>query len=78
MSLQCRQSDYHEQWKLVPPRVFVGYSIYKGKAALTVERKAPEFTCFGVGSKVLSCFNLPQQQQLENMIEAESMYDTYY
>lgn len=26
------------------PRVFVGHSIYKGKAALTVEPKAPEFT----------------------------------
>ncbi|XP_056694937.1 uncharacterized protein [Spinacia oleracea] len=25
------------------PRVFVGHSIYKGKAALTVEPKAPEF-----------------------------------
>ncbi|RRT49168.1 hypothetical protein B296_00052563 [Ensete ventricosum] len=26
-----------------PSRVFVGYSIYKGKAALTVEPRAPEF-----------------------------------
>lgn len=28
----------------MPPRFFVGHSIYKGKAALTVEPKAPEFT----------------------------------
>lgn len=41
------------------PRVFVGHSIYKGKAALTVEPKAPEFTpldvcliLFIVGSSV--------------------------
>ncbi|XP_073110924.1 single-stranded DNA-binding protein WHY1, chloroplastic isoform X6 [Elaeis guineensis] len=31
-------------------RVFVGYSIYKGKAALTVEPKAPEFTPLDVFS----------------------------
>jgi hypothetical protein len=28
----------------LPPRYFVGHSIYKGKAALTVEPRAPEFT----------------------------------
>ncbi|CAK7326982.1 unnamed protein product [Dovyalis caffra] len=27
-----------------PPKVFVGHSIYKGKAALTVEPKSPEFS----------------------------------
>lgn len=27
----------------MPPRVYVGYSIYKGKAALTVEPRPPEF-----------------------------------
>ncbi|XP_026665922.1 single-stranded DNA-binding protein WHY1, chloroplastic-like [Phoenix dactylifera] len=31
-------------------RVFVGYSIYKGKAALTVEPKAPEFTPLDSGA----------------------------
>lgn len=30
------------------PRFFVGHSIYKGKAALTVEPKAPEFTALDV------------------------------
>lgn len=28
----------------LPPRFFVGHSIYKGKAALTVEPRPPEFT----------------------------------
>ncbi|RVW25985.1 Single-stranded DNA-binding protein WHY1, chloroplastic [Vitis vinifera] len=32
------------------PRVFVGHSIYKGKAALTVEPKAPEFTPLDSGA----------------------------
>ena len=27
-----------------PPRVYVGHSIYKGKAALTVDVRPPEFT----------------------------------
>ncbi|KAI9386904.1 hypothetical protein POPTR_010G092500v4 [Populus trichocarpa] len=27
-----------------PPKVFVGHSIYKGKAALTIEPRAPEFS----------------------------------
>ncbi|XP_073110921.1 single-stranded DNA-binding protein WHY1, chloroplastic isoform X2 [Elaeis guineensis] len=35
-------------------RVFVGYSIYKGKAALTVEPKAPEFTPLDSGAFKLS------------------------
>ncbi|KAJ4711281.1 Single-stranded DNA-binding protein WHY1, chloroplastic [Melia azedarach] len=35
----------------LPPRVFVGHSIYKGKAALTVEPKAPEFVSLDVISK---------------------------
>lgn len=32
----------------VPARFYVGHSIYKGKAALTVEPKAPEFTALDV------------------------------
>jgi hypothetical protein len=32
----------------MPPRFFVGHSIYKGKAALTVEPRAPEFTSLDV------------------------------
>jgi hypothetical protein len=31
-----------------PTRYFVGHSIYKGKAALTVEPRAPEFTALDV------------------------------
>ncbi|CAI9092712.1 OLC1v1028030C1 [Oldenlandia corymbosa var. corymbosa] len=53
-SLKCRQSDYfgtqqaqgyaaNEQQGTVPPKVFVGYSVYKGKAALAVDPRPPEF-----------------------------------
>ncbi|KAF4358056.1 hypothetical protein G4B88_009619 [Cannabis sativa] len=34
----------------VPARFYVGHSIYKGKAALTVEPKAPEFTALDSGA----------------------------
>ncbi|KAG2702276.1 hypothetical protein I3843_06G075900 [Carya illinoinensis] len=37
-----------------PPRYFVGHSIYKGKAVLTVEPRAPEFTPLDSGSLKLS------------------------
>jgi hypothetical protein len=33
-----------------PTRYFVGHSIYKGKAALTVEPRAPEFTALDSGA----------------------------
>ncbi|KAK3026627.1 hypothetical protein RJ639_040654 [Escallonia herrerae] len=33
-----------------PPRVFVGHSIYKGKAALTVEPRPPEFSPLDSGA----------------------------
>ncbi|MQM21826.1 hypothetical protein Taro_054871 [Colocasia esculenta] len=33
-------------------RVFVGHSIYKGKAALTVEPRAPEFTPLDVTPRI--------------------------
>ncbi|CAM8912768.1 unnamed protein product [Rhodiola kirilowii] len=36
------------------PRVFVGYSIYKGKAALTVEPRAPEFALMDSGAYKIS------------------------
>ncbi|XP_050120094.1 single-stranded DNA-binding protein WHY1, chloroplastic-like isoform X2 [Malus sylvestris] len=38
----------------MPPRIYVGHSIYKGKAALTVEPKAPEFTPLDSGAFKLS------------------------
>ncbi|KAI4339367.1 hypothetical protein MLD38_024318 [Melastoma candidum] len=38
----------------VPSRVFVGHSIYKGKAALTVEPRAPEFIPLDSGAYKLS------------------------
>ncbi|KAK9935202.1 hypothetical protein M0R45_022312 [Rubus argutus] len=38
----------------VPARFYVGHSIYKGKAALTVEPKAPEFTALDSGAFKLS------------------------
>ncbi|OIW04736.1 hypothetical protein TanjilG_08619 [Lupinus angustifolius] len=34
----------------LPPRVFVGHSIYKGKAALTVSPKSPEFQSLESGA----------------------------
>ncbi|CAL9122219.1 single-stranded DNA-binding protein WHY1, chloroplastic-like [Musa acuminata AAA Group] len=37
-----------------PSRVFVGYSIYKGKAALTVEPRAPEFAPLDSGAYKVS------------------------
>ncbi|XP_052187076.1 single-stranded DNA-binding protein WHY1, chloroplastic-like [Diospyros lotus] len=58
LSLKCRHYDHFESQPQtpeqqrsasfssgggVPPRVFVGHSIYKGKAALTVEPRPPEF-----------------------------------
>ncbi|KAG8366305.1 hypothetical protein BUALT_Bualt17G0062500 [Buddleja alternifolia] len=38
----------------LPPRVYVGYSIYKGKAALQVEPRPPEFTPLDSGAFKLS------------------------
>lgn len=38
----------------LPPRFFVGHSIYKGKAALTVEPRAPEFVALDSGAFKLS------------------------
>lgn len=44
------------------PRVFVGHSIYKGKAALTVEPKAPEFVpldvCYASIFGSFRCYNV--------------------
>lgn len=37
-----------------PPKYFVGHSIYKGKAALTIEPRAPEFTALDSGAFKLS------------------------
>ncbi|KAF3431418.1 hypothetical protein FNV43_RR26149 [Rhamnella rubrinervis] len=38
----------------LPPKYFVSHSIYKGKAALTVDPKAPEFTALDSGAFKLS------------------------
>ncbi|CAH9129056.1 unnamed protein product [Cuscuta epithymum] len=70
LSLVCRHSEYLEphqpQWGssnvspissqpgTLPPKVFVGYSIYKGKAALTVVPCAPEFSPLDSGAFKLS------------------------
>ncbi|CAH2037731.1 unnamed protein product, partial [Thlaspi arvense] len=59
LSVKSRQTDYFEKQKFgdsssspsyssqnaegLPARFYVGHSIYKGKAALTVEPRAPEF-----------------------------------
>ncbi|KAI5679075.1 hypothetical protein M9H77_10025 [Catharanthus roseus] len=47
-------SSFSSQQGTSPPRVFVGYSIYKGKAALTVEPRPPEFTPLDSGAFKLS------------------------
>ncbi|OVA13302.1 Plant transcription factor [Macleaya cordata] len=67
--LKCRGSEYFEKQRFtkpseetftpqslgaLPPRVFVGHSIYKGKAALTVEPKSPEFVPLDSGAFKLS------------------------
>ncbi|KAL9240879.1 hypothetical protein vseg_015050 [Gypsophila vaccaria] len=66
--LKCRQSsDYFEQSapRFSPsfspptssgssPRVFVGHSIYKGKAALTVDPRGPEFVPLESGALKIS------------------------
>ncbi|KAI4328395.1 hypothetical protein L6164_020752 [Bauhinia variegata] len=39
-----------EEVGALPPRVFVGHSIYKGKAALTVTPRPPEFTPLDSGA----------------------------
>ncbi|XP_057777121.1 single-stranded DNA-binding protein WHY1, chloroplastic isoform X2 [Salvia miltiorrhiza] len=61
------QDQNHEQQKFTPydsrfpsqpgqfpPRVYVGYSVYKGKAALTVEPRPPEFSPLDSGAFKLS------------------------
>ncbi|KAF7809166.1 single-stranded DNA-binding protein WHY1, chloroplastic-like [Senna tora] len=65
LSVKCRQSEYYDQQSLVkpsrnpngsgvvgalPPRVYVGHSIYKGKAALTVTPRPPEFAPLDSGA----------------------------
>ncbi|XP_051149091.1 single-stranded DNA-binding protein WHY1, chloroplastic-like [Andrographis paniculata] len=47
-------SNFHSQPEKMPPRVYVGYTIYKGKAALTVEPRPPEFTPLDSGAFKLS------------------------
>ncbi|KAM3304135.1 single-stranded DNA-binding protein WHY1, chloroplastic [Capsicum chacoense] len=61
LALTCRHSSYFEpqqqQQQLQgasTPKVFVGYSIYKGKAALTVEPRSPEFSPLDSGAFKLS------------------------
>ncbi|GAB4839963.1 Single-stranded DNA-binding protein why1, chloroplastic [Ancistrocladus abbreviatus] len=70
LSVECRQSEYFEQPPRfssrppndssyspaagLPPRVFVGHYIYKGKAALTVEPRSPEFVPLDSGAFKIS------------------------
>ncbi|KAG4924247.1 hypothetical protein AAZX31_18G116600 [Glycine max] len=68
-SLRCRHSDLFDQNTLastprptrpsasvgaLPPRVYVGYSIYKGKAALTLTPRPPEFMPLDSGAYKIS------------------------
>ncbi|KAG2409484.1 Single-stranded DNA-binding protein [Vigna angularis] len=68
-SLRCRHSDLFDQNTLassqrptrptasvgaLPPRVYVGYSIYKGKAALTLTPRPPEFVPLDSGAYKIS------------------------
>ncbi|CAN8305229.1 unnamed protein product [Cochlearia groenlandica] len=69
LSVKSRQTDYFEKQKFVdssspsyttsnaeglPARYYVGHSIYKGKAALTVDPRAPEFVALDSGAFKLS------------------------
>ncbi|XXG42156.1 hypothetical protein AAC387_Pa01g2490 [Persea americana] len=70
LSLQCRRSEFFEQQQQFSRpsdnsysqksvgapsgRVYVGYSIYKGKAALTIDPRAPEFVPLDSGAFKLS------------------------
>ncbi|CAN4094698.1 unnamed protein product [Withania somnifera] len=57
VSITSRHSNYFEPQQpqgASTPKVFVGYSIYKGKAALTVEPRSPEFSPLDSGSFKLS------------------------
>ncbi|XP_021299611.1 single-stranded DNA-binding protein WHY1, chloroplastic-like [Herrania umbratica] len=67
-SLTSRQSEYFDQQQRfsnssstasppasgLPPRFYVGHSVYKGKAALTVEPRAPEFVPLDSGAFKIS------------------------
>ncbi|TYJ00321.1 hypothetical protein E1A91_A13G079700v1 [Gossypium mustelinum] len=68
-SLKCCQSEYFDQKQRfndsssssspsslagLPARFYVGHSIYKGKAALTVEPRAPEFVPLDSGAFKIS------------------------
>ncbi|XP_010527874.1 PREDICTED: single-stranded DNA-binding protein WHY1, chloroplastic-like [Tarenaya hassleriana] len=68
-SVKSRQADYFEKQRFgdssspshssqnaegLPARFFVGHSIYKGKAALTVEPRAPEFVSLDSGAFKIS------------------------
>ncbi|KAF8087338.1 hypothetical protein N665_0588s0007 [Sinapis alba] len=66
LSVKARQTDYFEKQRFgdssssqngegaAPARFYVGHSIYKGKAALTVEPRAPEFVSLDSGAFKLS------------------------
>ncbi|XP_076908415.1 single-stranded DNA-binding protein WHY1, chloroplastic-like [Bidens hawaiensis] len=48
--LRCQYSDQQQQQRTDAPKVFIGHSIYKGKAALTVEPRPPEFAPLDSGA----------------------------
>ncbi|KAI3729138.1 hypothetical protein L6452_17788 [Arctium lappa] len=55
LNLKCQYSDQQQrpdvsQPRQDPPKVFIGHSIYKGKAALTVEPRPPEFAPLDSGA----------------------------
>uniref|UniRef100_A0A1J3JZI3 Single-stranded DNA-binding protein WHY3, chloroplastic n=2 Tax=Noccaea caerulescens TaxID=107243 RepID=A0A1J3JZI3_NOCCA len=70
LSVKSRQEDYFEKQRFgdsssspsyspqnsegSSPRFYVGHSIYKGKAALTIEPRAPEFVALESGAFKLS------------------------
>ncbi|KAM7251358.1 hypothetical protein ACFE04_023241 [Oxalis oulophora] len=68
-SIKCQYFDFEQQKQRKPititdspstevsrsrPKLFVGHSIYKGKAALTVEPRAPEFLAMDSGAYKIS------------------------
>ncbi|XP_076931692.1 single-stranded DNA-binding protein WHY1, chloroplastic-like [Bidens hawaiensis] len=49
LRLRCQYSQQQQQ-RTDAPKVFIGHSIYKGKAALTVEPRPPEFAPLDSGA----------------------------
>ncbi|KAI9121275.1 hypothetical protein K1719_008308 [Acacia pycnantha] len=57
----------------LPPRVYVGHSVYKGKAALTVTPRPPEFASLEVGYTLTHLITYPFFKQFYQQIPRNLM-----